>query len=242
MSLRFEWVYFDAVGTLFRLRGSVGGLYAAVARRHGVEADAAAVEAGFHRALHAAPPLCFPGAAPGEVERLERAWWREIVTQSFAGMGPFTAFDNFFAELYELFRTAAAWELEAETAPALAGLRRAGARLAVVSDMDGRLPDVLAALGIAAAFETVVLTSHTGARKHDGELFRRALGATGARPEAVAHVGDNVTADIAGAQAAGITPIHFDPQARGGTPPGVATVHRLGDLVRVLRAGAGQSP
>jgi len=111
MSLRFEWVFFDAVDTLFRVRGSVGEVYADVAQRHGVDADPAAIEAGFRRAMRGAPPLCFPGAAPGDLERLERQWWRQVVSQSFAGLGSFADFEAFFVAVFDLFGTAAPWEL-----------------------------------------------------------------------------------------------------------------------------------
>jgi len=238
MSLRFDWVFFDAVDTLFRVRGSVGEVYAKAAQRHGVDADPAAIEVGFRRAMRSAPPLCFPGAAPGELEPLERQWWRQVVSQSFAGLGSFAAFEAFFATVFDLFGTAAPWELCEGARDVPAALRRAGARLAVVSDMDGRLPGILAAFGLLDEFETVVLASRTGTRKHAGTLFAHALARTGARPGAVAHVGDNVRTDIAGAQAAGITPVHFDPQARGGAPPGVAVVHSLLDLPRMLSTPA----
>lgn len=240
MSLRFEWVFFDAVDTLFRIRGSVGGIYAQVARRHGVHADPAALEGAFRRAMAAAPPLSFPGAAPAETARLERLWWRDLVAHSFAGLGEFASFENFFAEVFALFATAFPWEVcaGARVVPPL--LRRAGVRLAVVSDMDSRLEDVLRALGLRDEFEAVVLASRSGTRKHGGSLFTHALAVTGARAAAVVHVGDNVHTDIAGAQAAGITPIHYDPDARGGTPAGVTALHSLLDLPPLLgTAGAG---
>lgn len=235
MGLRFEWVFFDAVDTLFRIRGSVGGIYAPVARRHGMNVDAEDLDASFRRAIRAAPPLCFPGAAPGEIARLERQWWRAVAAGTFAGHGEFAAFDTFFAEVFELFATAAPWELCDGAREVPGQLRAAGARLAVVSDMDGRLTDVLAAFGLLQEFEAVVLASRTGSRKRDGTLFARALAITGARAAAAVHVGDNVETDVAGAQAAGITAVHFDPFRRGGTPAGGAKVHSLLDLPGILQ-------
>jgi putative hydrolase of the HAD superfamily len=50
-----------------------------------------------------------------------------------------------------------------------------------------------------------------GAAKPDPRIFEVALARAGvARAEAV-HIGDTLTQDAAGAEAAGITPIHFDP-------------------------------
>lgn len=238
MTLPPEWVFFDAVDTLFRIRGSVGGIYARVAARHGVRVSPTALENAFRGAICAAPPLFFPMARPDETPRLERLWWRDIVARTFAGRGEFASFDDFFSEVFAHFATASPWERcpGAGAVPAL--LQRAGLRLAVVSDMDGRLEDVLGALDLRDEFEAVLLASRSGTRKRDGSLFRHALAVTGARAGAVVHVGDNVQTDVAGAQQAGITPIHYDPDARGGTPEGVLAVRSLRDLPRIL-GGAG---
>ena len=44
MQRRFEQIFVDATDTLLRVRGSVGALYAPVARRHGFEIESHKLE------------------------------------------------------------------------------------------------------------------------------------------------------------------------------------------------------
>jgi putative hydrolase of the HAD superfamily len=118
-----EMVFFDAAGTLFEVRGSVGEIYARVARRYGIEAAPAEIERGFVRHFHHQPPMAFPPETP-EIERLalEREWWRRLVRAVFADGGPFPRFDDYFAEIFELFRGREGWAVYPDVEPALATL------------------------------------------------------------------------------------------------------------------------
>ena len=69
-ALRVAVVFFDAAGTLLRVREGAGAQYARVAARFGVEADARVLDALFPDAFRAAPRMAFPGAAPAEVPEL----------------------------------------------------------------------------------------------------------------------------------------------------------------------------
>ena len=51
MARRFKHVFFDFTDTLVRVRGSVGEIYANVARRHGMNVSAAAIDAQFGAAI-----------------------------------------------------------------------------------------------------------------------------------------------------------------------------------------------
>src|SRR5262249_14877466 len=84
--LRLRGVSFDAAGTLFHPVRPIGELYAEIATRHAIRADAATLHARFRRAFHAAPPLAFPALAPSELRARERAWWRAVVAEVFAGI------------------------------------------------------------------------------------------------------------------------------------------------------------
>jgi putative hydrolase of the HAD superfamily len=118
-----EMVFFDAAGTLFEVRGSVGEIYARVARNYGIEAAPAEIERGFVRHFRHQPPMAFPPGTP-ETERLalEREWWRRLVSAVFADGGPFPRFDDYFAEIFELFRGREGWAVYPDVEPALATL------------------------------------------------------------------------------------------------------------------------
>jgi putative hydrolase of the HAD superfamily len=234
MSRGFEFVCVDAVGTLLRVKGSVGAVYAPVAARHGLHAEAAAIDAGFRAAMSAAAAALFPGAAPVELPALEREWWRAIVARTLAPHDRAPGFDAFFAEVFELFRSAAPWELLPGAREALVDLRTAGRRLGIVSDMDGRLHDVLAAFDVAALFECIALAPREGVSKQDGALFRVALARAQVAAAATAHVGDSLDSDVAGARAAGITAILFDPRSRP-VPAGLPVARRWSEVPALLQ-------
>ena len=97
-------VFFDAAGTLFEAREPVGHTYARIARQHGLDAADGAVSTGFRRAFSSTPGLAFgPNRPAGEIRRLEREWWYELVRRSFEGLGEFDNFDAFFDELFAYF-------------------------------------------------------------------------------------------------------------------------------------------
>jgi putative hydrolase of the HAD superfamily len=103
----------------------------------------------------------------------------------------------------------------------IATLQRAGLAVVIVTNSDGHGAENLAASGFAGV---PVIDSHVvGAAKPDVRIFEAALACAGeelaalgrsrvaVKPSEVVHVGDMLSTDVAGARAAGITPIHFDP-------------------------------
>jgi putative hydrolase of the HAD superfamily len=225
--MSFKAVLFDAGDTLFRVRGSVGDVYAAVAGRHGVTATASEIERHFRAAFRSMPPLAFPGASEAELPAHEYAWWRQVVAQVFDGVR-FADFDAFFAELFEHFARAASWELFDDVVPALAALRARGLRLAIVSNFDGRLTRICEGLGIARYFDAIVMSGRAGAAKPDPRIFAAALQRLDVGTRESAHVGDSLREDIEGARAAGLRGILV---ARGRlTGPPCETVRDLREL------------
>lgn len=208
-------ILFDAVGTLFRVRGSVGHVYARVAARHGVQVDAGTIEARFRAAFQAMPPLCFPGVREPELPTHERAWWKRVVATAFADW-PGADFDAFFSDLFEHFTLADSWELFPDVEPALCGLRSRGIRLGIVSNFDGRLTAVCSALGIAHYFSTVIMSGRMGYAKPDPRIFTMALTRLGVAATNSLHIGDSEVEDVEGARAAGIRAVLIDRQ-RGRT-------------------------
>jgi putative hydrolase of the HAD superfamily len=63
---------------------------------------------------------------------------------------------------------------------------------------------VLEATGLRWHFDAVLVSDTVGFRKPRPEIFRATLGALGAAPDETLHVGDNLSADIAGAAALGM--------------------------------------
>jgi putative hydrolase of the HAD superfamily len=235
MTRRFDHVFFDATDTLLRVRGSVGAVYAPVAARHGLQATPVEIDRAFRAAIASAPPAAFPEARTDEIPALERRWWRDVVQRTFEPFGAFPRFAAFFDEVFELFRGTAAWELLPGARETLAALAVQGRRLGIVSEMDGRLHDALAAFQLDSLFDAVALSTREGAVKRDGGLFHRALELARASPARSAHAGDSLESDVEGARAAGLTAIYFDGRGRGDAPPGTSVVSRLTEIPSLLQ-------
>src|SRR5205807_1475626 len=82
--------------------------------------------------------------------------------------------------------------------------------LAVVSNFDGRLPRVLASLGLRPLVDLVVHSTAAAAAKPDPAIFRAALSALGVAPSAALHAGDGPVADVEGARRAGLRAVLLD--------------------------------
>ncbi len=117
-----------------------------------------------------------------------------------------------------------------EVPGALARLRAGGARLAVVSNWDVSLHDVLERTGLRPLVDAVVVSAELGVAKPDPAIFAAALERLGAAAGDALHVGDSVEHDVAGARAAGIDAVLV---ARDGAevPDGVRAVASLDDLL-----------
>jgi len=228
-------VLFDAGGTLFEVRGSVGEVYAAAARTFGHELDPRELDREFVRAFGAEGPLVFPGVGPGELAAAERGWWFRVVRQVLRGRMPEAQMKSVFDSLYDLFRRPEVWHVFPDVPPALEWLRRAGHRLGVVSNFDSRLDDVLQALGLADSFEHVVVSSRAGAAKPDPAIFRVALARLAVEPGDALHAGDDIDRDVAGAHAAGLHAVLVDRAGRRAPLPDDAVrITRLDELAGVV--------
>jgi HAD superfamily hydrolase (TIGR01549 family) len=89
-------------------------------------------------------------------------------------------------------------------------LKEAGHRVGVVSNAEGRVERDLDGAGYTGLFETVVDSHVVGVEKPDPEIFRIALERMSVAPEFAVYVGDVPAVDIAGARAAGLTPVLLD--------------------------------
>ena len=101
---------------------------------------------------------------------------------------------------------------------ALPALAATGVRLAIVSNSDGTVEERLVRAGVAqigpgpgVALWALIDSGVVGIEKPHRRIFELALTACGVCAEAAVHVGDSRRADVAGAVAAGIRPLHMDP-------------------------------
>ena len=104
------------------------------------------------------------------------------------------------------------------TEPGLRALCATGAKVVIVSNSNGTVEQSLISMrvcqvgsGAGASVAAVLDSAVVGIAKPDPRIFALALSKAGVPADRALHVGDSVHADVEGARAAGITPVHFDP-------------------------------
>jgi putative hydrolase of the HAD superfamily len=202
-------IFFDAVGTLFQLNGTVGHHYASVANEVGLTLDPHQLDDAFYSAWKKMPRRA---AIAGPRENDDKGWWRELVDLVLDQVAPsLSEFDrdNFFEIAYEHFAEAGVWELYPEVPGVLEQLQLRF-QLAVISNFDGRLRFILKHLGISKFFAHIFISSEIGADKPDPEIFRRALKLVELKPDEVLHVGDDPERDWEAANTAGLSTFRLD--------------------------------
>jgi len=110
-------------------------------------------------------------------------------------------------------------------------LQRLGRRypLAVISNADGKIADVLNRCGIADCFRQIIDSGLVGYEKPHPAIFKAALRAMNVSPEQSLYVGDVFSVDYAGATRAGMQAILFDVSGayRESTLPRVESLEEL---------------
>jgi putative hydrolase of the HAD superfamily len=202
-------IFFDAVGTLFHLNGTVGYHYALVSTEVGLTLDAHQLDDGFYSAWKKMPCRA---AIDGPRQNDDKGWWRELVGLVLDQVAPSLSEldrDNFFEIAYEHFAEAGVWELYPEVPRVLEQLQPRF-QLAVISNFDGRLRLILQHLGISKFFAHIFISSEIGADKPDPEIYRRALKLIDLKPNEVLHVGDDPQRDWEAARTAGLSIFRLD--------------------------------
>ena len=212
-------VFFDAAGTLIRLKEPVGTTYVRHARVFGLQEPFSRelcqrIDRSFRAAFSRYEPLVLHEPDRLQIGQLERGWWRRVVRETFQGVAEISDFGGFFDSIYHLYSTSEVWALEPGCSELLEKLQRRSVGVAVVSNFDSRLPGLLEVLGIAHLLSEVVFSSGTGFAKPDPEIFHVALDRFSLKPGDCCHVGDDPEDDCQGAIQAGIRPILYDPAGR----------------------------
>jgi putative hydrolase of the HAD superfamily len=202
-------IFFDAVGTLFRLTNRVGDHYASVAKEVGLNLEAKRLDDAFISAWNHMPHR---EAIDGPRDNDDKNWWRKLVGLVLEQVAPSLGEldrDNFFELAYEHFAEAGVWKLYPEVVEVLKKLHRKY-QLAVISNFDGRLRFILEHLAVSKFFAHVFISSEIGADKPDPKIFHRALKVMKLKPKDVLHVGDDPERDWKAARAAGLSVFELD--------------------------------
>lgn len=136
----------------------------------------------------------------------------------------------------DLYQAAKTFELAVypETRDVLEALQSAGARLAVCSNWDWDLPDMLARLELADAFDVVVTSARAGARKPHPHIYRHTLDTVGAPADRALFVGDSWEPDVTGPLSFGLRALHVVREPSDDLPDLPPGAHRADELTAVV--------
>lgn len=193
-------IAFDAVGTLIHPDPPAPVVYAQVGRHHGSRLTAEAIAPRFATAFAREEELDrVAGFRTSENREIER--WRRIVASVLNDVNDGSAC---FQELFDHFSRPESWRLEEEAATTLAELHRRGYVLALASNYDRRLRQVMAGMPALQVVRHLVISSEVGWRKPAGEFFSALRQTLGYPARQVLLVGDDRVNDYEGGQTAGL--------------------------------------
>ncbi len=229
-------IFFDAAGTLFHVRGTVGEVYLRYAEKFGVHSSPELVEnvnRAFKESFRQATPPIFAVDQPEKLKQCERLWWFDIVHAVFYRVGMFEGFDEYFDEVFAAFGTAEHWEVYSEVPNVLQELKSEGYELGVISNFDTRFFGILRGLQLDRYFDSITISSLAGAAKPSPKIFQYALDHHALDPEEAVHVGDSRTEDFEGARQAKLLGILVDREGKA-PPDGECVIRRLDEIAGVL--------
>jgi putative hydrolase of the HAD superfamily len=161
--------------------------------------------------------------------------WHQLMTALLTGAG--IAPDRIGALVDWLWSEQPRANLWRAPIPGMVALARElgarGARVAILSNSEGRLAELLAEIGIADVFAAVIDSGRLAIEKPDRRIFDHALAVLGAHRPGI-HIGDSWPADIAGALGAGWRAIWFGRRATPVDDPRVAIARDAAEVRAVL--------
>ncbi|MEP0773767.1 MAG: HAD-IA family hydrolase [Acidobacteriota bacterium] len=201
----------DVGGTLIEARPSPPEVYARVLGRWGPAVDAETVAPVF-RAVWAELNELHPTGLDRyhHLKGGEREWWGEFLRRVLTRLAHPAPWRPVLAELFEAFADPTLWYVFPEVRGVLERMRGRGVPMAVVSNWDSRLPELLDRLGLSPYFSSVHVSALEGVEKPAAEIFLRAAARLGVAPSACLHVGDSPLDDYRGAESAGLRAVLVD--------------------------------
>jgi len=158
--------------------------------------------------------------------------WQELMATLLAGAGA----DPDPALVEWLWREQPRVNLWRQPIPDMVALARelaaGGAAVAVLSNSEGRLAELLEEIGLAAPFQAIIDSGRVGIEKPDRRIFEHALARTGRRTGI--HIGDSWSADIEGALGAGWRAVWYGRRATPVDDPRVAVARSAAEVRAAL--------
>ena len=161
-----------------------------------------------HGAERAAKHKLDAGELRTQSQSVDYNYWHTYYSQLLDSMN--ISNDDLLGALIKASRQSGSWDQVVPGTRDVLESLRAKYRLAVISNSDGGISNLLHRCGIGECFECITDSRHAGCEKPDAKIFRSALGQLGVAPEESMYVGDVYSVDYIGAHGAGMQAILFD--------------------------------
>jgi len=207
---KYKAVFFDVGGTLLRVKPSVGDVYANYARPFGFQGSAEELNHLFQKEWANFGGIESLGKNSGEQE--EKKFWERLVSQVFEHSGGLENFEDYFEIIYKAFERKEHWHVFDDVigSDLLRKLKQSGVTLGVVSNWDSRLHTILESTGLAGYFDFILASAEVGSAKPDKNIFLEAIRISKVSLQEACHIGDDIRADIQGANSIGMEAILID--------------------------------
>ena len=163
-------------------------------------------------------------------------WWifYHHLVEEFEGIRDAASRDSLLRELVRNTQNSANWDQILPGTRAALDRIRNKFRIAVISNSDGKIKNILSRCGIADCFETITDSGVVGFEKPHPEIFQAALKTMKARAEESLYIGDVYSVDYVGATNAGMQAVLFDVAGayRDRPEPRVESLAQLEDWLR----------
>ena len=189
-------VLLDVGNTLLYERPPRHAIYAEAARARDLPLEAGAAGDGRMLELMREAHHALPARVDGAYRYTDR-WFERFIERIFVeSLGlPRAELGALTDALFARFESAETFALFDGAREFLDAVRQRGLTLGVVSNWSERLPRVLDAMGVAAAFDFVVCSALEGCEKPDPKIFHTAVARAGCRPDEAVHCGDHPLKD-----------------------------------------------
>ncbi|XP_043914604.1 haloacid dehalogenase-like hydrolase domain-containing protein 3 [Protopterus annectens] len=193
----------DVKDTLIRIRHSVGEQYYSEAKSHGLRVDPEILNKCFHLAYRRQKEI-FPNYGLGSGLN-SRQWWIDTAKLTFrlCGIEEERVLSPIAEKLYTDFCTAKNWEVFPDVQPVLTDCKKLGFRMAVISNFDRRLEQILLHCNLRQYFEFVMTSEEAGIAKPNTGIFLKTISVAGVDPKVTTHIGDDYWNDYRAAREAG---------------------------------------
>lgn len=222
-------LFFDVGDTLIFARRTLHEAIVNICRRDGVEVEESLVRTSAAAIKETLGPVT--------TLRLDafQDWWMRMYAELLRRCGYRGDVRAAQEELRELWRSGRALRLFPDTLDTLKSLRDRGYRLAVVSNWDDTLDEVLTRLSVRRYFEEVFCSYLLGTEKPDPRIFQHALRTMNVQAQSAWHIGDSPESDVTGARNVGIHPVLIDHFGRfDGQDMDVPVARSLSDVPRIV--------